>query len=294
MVSRVESTACAIPKSITLAPVGESSTFAGFRSRCTSPAAWIALSASASSRASRRWFGLGQRPAVAHGVLQRRPVDELGGQPRRVGLRVGVEHPGGEHPGDRGGRGHLPPEPLPEPRLAGQLVPDDLDRGLACRPRTRRGRPGPSRRRPAGPGAGSDRSAPDRRPAGAARPRTLRTAARSGRRGLAVGAPPGAGRGSIAGVGIETLVAGVLIVVGIAGVLIPVLPGLLLVLAGIAVWAVPRNDPVGWTVLGRGRAGRRARQRGEVPAARPAAARGRGADSARWPSAGCSGSSGSS
>jgi uncharacterized protein len=49
---------------------------------------------------------------------------------------------------------------------------------------------------------------------------------------------------------IATLLAGVLIVVGIAGVLIPVLPGLALVLAGIAVWAVPRNDTVGWTVLG--------------------------------------------
>ena len=34
------------------------------------------------------------------------------------------------------------------------------------------------------------------------------------------------------------------------GVLVPVLPGLLLVLAGIAVWAVPRGDTVGWTVLG--------------------------------------------
>jgi len=29
-----------------------------------------------------------------------------------------------------------------------------------------------------------------------------------------------------------------------------VLPGLVLVLAGIAVWAVPRGDAVGWTVLG--------------------------------------------
>ena len=56
--------------------------------------------------------------------------------------------------------------------------------------------------------------------------------------------------GPSAGVGIETLLAGVLIVVGIVGVLVPVLPGLLLVLAGIAVWAVPRNDTVGWTVLG--------------------------------------------
>jgi uncharacterized protein YqgC (DUF456 family) len=51
-------------------------------------------------------------------------------------------------------------------------------------------------------------------------------------------------------VGIETLLAGLLIVVGIVGVLVPVLPGLLLVLVGIAVWAVPRNDTVGWTVLG--------------------------------------------
>lgn len=49
---------------------------------------------------------------------------------------------------------------------------------------------------------------------------------------------------------VETLIAGVLIVVGIAGILLPVLPGLILVLAGVAVWAVPRNDAVGWTVLG--------------------------------------------
>jgi uncharacterized protein len=48
----------------------------------------------------------------------------------------------------------------------------------------------------------------------------------------------------------ETLIAGVLIAVGVVGVLVPVLPGLLLVLAGIAVWAVPRGDMVGWTVLG--------------------------------------------
>lgn len=41
-----------------------------------------------------------------------------------------------------------------------------------------------------------------------------------------------------------------LIVVGIIGVVVPVLPGLLLVVAGIAVWAVPRGDALGWTVLG--------------------------------------------
>ncbi len=49
---------------------------------------------------------------------------------------------------------------------------------------------------------------------------------------------------------VETLLAAVLVVAGIVGILLPVLPGLVLVLAGIAVWAVPRNDALGWTVLG--------------------------------------------
>lgn len=57
-------------------------------------------------------------------------------------------------------------------------------------------------------------------------------------------------RGTIRCVTTETLVAAVLVVGGIVGVLVPVLPGLLLTLAGIAVWAVPRNDVLGWTVLG--------------------------------------------
>lgn len=48
----------------------------------------------------------------------------------------------------------------------------------------------------------------------------------------------------------ETVIAGLLVVVGIIGILLPVLPGLVLVLAGIAVWAVPRGDALGWTVLG--------------------------------------------
>lgn len=47
-----------------------------------------------------------------------------------------------------------------------------------------------------------------------------------------------------------TLVAALLILVGIAGIVIPVLPGLVLVVAGIAVWAIPRGDAVGWWVLG--------------------------------------------
>ncbi len=47
-----------------------------------------------------------------------------------------------------------------------------------------------------------------------------------------------------------TLLAGLLVALGVVGILVPVLPGLILVLAGIAVWAVPRGDALGWTVLG--------------------------------------------
>lgn len=47
-----------------------------------------------------------------------------------------------------------------------------------------------------------------------------------------------------------TVLAAVLVLAGLVGILVPVLPGLMLVLAGIAVWAVPRGDAVGWTVLG--------------------------------------------
>jgi uncharacterized protein len=46
-----------------------------------------------------------------------------------------------------------------------------------------------------------------------------------------------------------TLVAGLLVVVGLLGIVVPVLPGLSLVVGGIALWAVDRNDAVGWTVL---------------------------------------------
>ena len=39
------------------------------------------------------------------------------------------------------------------------------------------------------------------------------------------------------------------IVVGVAGVIVPVLPGVLLVWAAVAVWATERQDRIGWTVL---------------------------------------------
>lgn len=42
---------------------------------------------------------------------------------------------------------------------------------------------------------------------------------------------------------------GIAILVGLVGIVLPVLPGSLLVLAAIFVWAVGRGDPVAWTVL---------------------------------------------
>lgn len=46
------------------------------------------------------------------------------------------------------------------------------------------------------------------------------------------------------------VVAGLMMLVGLAGIVLPVLPGPLLIVGGVAVWAVPRGDVVGWWVLG--------------------------------------------
>jgi uncharacterized protein YqgC (DUF456 family) len=46
-----------------------------------------------------------------------------------------------------------------------------------------------------------------------------------------------------------TVLAAVLIAFGLVGVLLPLLPGLLLVAAGIAVWAYRESSPAGWAVL---------------------------------------------
>jgi len=61
-VSRESARVLAMPKSITRGPSEASSTLAGLRSRCTSPAAWIARSASASPAASRQSAGTGSGP----------------------------------------------------------------------------------------------------------------------------------------------------------------------------------------------------------------------------------------
>lgn len=47
-----------------------------------------------------------------------------------------------------------------------------------------------------------------------------------------------------------TLLAGLMIVVGLVGIVVPVLPGLLLIWAAVVVWALERQDTIGWTALG--------------------------------------------
>jgi uncharacterized protein YqgC (DUF456 family) len=46
-----------------------------------------------------------------------------------------------------------------------------------------------------------------------------------------------------------TLLAGVIVVLGFLGIFLPALPGLLLILAGIAVWAVAQHENVAWATL---------------------------------------------
>lgn len=46
-----------------------------------------------------------------------------------------------------------------------------------------------------------------------------------------------------------TVVAGLVVVLGFVGIILPALPGLLLILAGIAIWAVPQNDAAAWSTL---------------------------------------------
>lgn len=46
-----------------------------------------------------------------------------------------------------------------------------------------------------------------------------------------------------------TFLTGLMIFVGLVGVVVPVLPGLLLVWAGVAVWGLARHDTAGWVAL---------------------------------------------
>ncbi|WP_030013411.1 DUF456 domain-containing protein [Curtobacterium sp. S6] len=51
---------------------------------------------------------------------------------------------------------------------------------------------------------------------------------------------------------IATIVAALLIIVGIVGIIVPILPGSILVLAATLVWSLTVRAPEGWWVLGAG------------------------------------------
>ncbi|MCB1247241.1 MAG: DUF456 domain-containing protein [Acidimicrobiia bacterium] len=47
----------------------------------------------------------------------------------------------------------------------------------------------------------------------------------------------------------ETLI-GLVILIGLVGIVVPVLPGLILIVAGVLVWALEESTTLGWIVLG--------------------------------------------
>jgi hypothetical protein len=127
----------AMPKSTTRGPSGPSSTLAGLKSRCTTPAPWIAVSAVAVPPRGAAGHPLTAAPVV-HPLLQRRAVDELADdvapvafrrrlddarRDERLDLVNGVEFAGQplEHVGVHGGSQDLDRDPLfarvrPRPR----------------------------------------------------------------------------------------------------------------------------------------------------------------------------------
>ena len=46
-----------------------------------------------------------------------------------------------------------------------------------------------------------------------------------------------------------TVLASLMVVVGLLGIVVPVLPGLLLVLGGVLVWALSQGSALGWGVF---------------------------------------------
>ena len=104
------------------------------------------------------------RPVVRYRPMQRRPGDISRGQPRRRPVDVGVHHHGREYSAHPAGRVDLPPEPVPELRIRGQLSPDDLHRYRPAARGDAEENP-PHARRQAGRPAGTDRSSGDLRAA---------------------------------------------------------------------------------------------------------------------------------
>ena len=111
-----------MPKSITRGPSGDSSTFDGLRSRWITPAPWMAWERRGDPDRERLQIGAGQRPLLAYGLCQVRPLhvlrDEVGDRPSSIR----IEHRSGEHAADPPRRRDLAAEPGPELRVRGQLA----------------------------------------------------------------------------------------------------------------------------------------------------------------------------
>ena len=127
-VSTLASAAREIPKSITRGPSSASSTFEGFRSRCTRPAAWIASRPSASPAASVSTEATGSGPWASTASASDGPATYAVASHGTGPCDVRIRHRRGEQPAHRPGSGHFPREPGPEPGLPGQLRADHLHR----------------------------------------------------------------------------------------------------------------------------------------------------------------------
>ena len=68
-----------------------------------------------------------KRPDGGHGVIEGRARDVLGGQPRRRGVRIGVEHGGHERPVQLPARGDLAAEAAAELAVVRETRVDELD-----------------------------------------------------------------------------------------------------------------------------------------------------------------------
>ncbi len=66
------------------------------------------------------------------------------------------------------------------------------------------------------------------------------------------------------------VVVGLAILVGLAGIVVPVLPGTVLILVAVLVWATETGGATAWTVLGGQRRPARRGHGGQVPRARQA------------------------
>ena len=125
---------CAIPKSMITGWPASSMTLPGLRSRCTTPAAWMAASASASPSARASSAMPRSGPSCLHRVLERPARHVPGHDVRRGALHVGVEHLGDVAVPDPAHGLNLAGESLPGAWVAGHGRPENLDGDPALLP----------------------------------------------------------------------------------------------------------------------------------------------------------------